>query len=230
MGTDNLHHKRKPKSVDESRRRKPVRASYDKVLIVCEGSKAEPLYFQELVDHYEIHSANVRISGDCGSDPVSVVKHGIQLYQAEKQSASGPFDRVYCVFDRDAHANYRQANEIVGGVKPKGVFFATPSVPCFEYWLLLHFDYTTAPFSAVGGTSSCAAALEKLNSDWPEYAKGRAGTFLHTLNLRNDELGYAKANAGRALRAAGENHTDNPSTHVHELVDYLQGIKKHPPQ
>lgn len=102
MGSNDLFHKRKAKTATELNRRKPVRASYDKVLIVCEGSKTEPLYFQELIDHYEIHSANVKISGDCGSDPVSVVNHGIQLYQNEKQAGSGPFDR-YIAFSTVMH-------------------------------------------------------------------------------------------------------------------------------
>lgn len=230
MGSDNFFHKRKPKAAIELNRRKPVRATYDKVLIVCEGTKTEPLYFLELVGHYEIHSANVKVSGDCGSDPVSVVNHGIRLYQNEKRAESGSFDRVYCVFDRDTHSNYQEALEMFNNINPKKVFFATTSVPCFEYWLLLHFNYTDAPYSAVGGTSSCESALKKLHAYWPEYIKGSAGTFLFTLELRNDELGYAKANARHALNAAGKNHTDNPSTHVHELVDYLQKIKDGKPK
>jgi len=101
VGSDDLFNKRKAKAA-ELRRKKPVRALYEKVLIVCEGSKTEPLYFEELVDHYEIHSANIRVSGNCGSDPVSVAQHGLQLYLDEKKADSGPFDRVYCVIDRDA--------------------------------------------------------------------------------------------------------------------------------
>lgn len=227
MGSDDLFHKRKAKSADLTRR-KPTRALYDKVLIVCEGSKTEPIYFQELVDHYEIHSANVKISGDCGSDPVSVVNHGIELSRLEKQSSSGPFDRVYCVFDRDAHPTYDAALNKLAGLQPHGVFFAANTVPSFEYWLLLHFTYTTAPYSAVGGKSSGAAVLAELKNYWPEYTKASAGAFSYLLHLKNDELGYAKANARRALLEAEKNHTDNPFTHVHELVDYLQAIKLSP--
>jgi len=221
VGSDDLFHKRKAKSARDSARRQPVRASYDKVLIVCEGAKTEPLYFKELVDHYEIHSANVTISGDCGSDPVSVVKHGIQLYDKEKLAGSGPFDKVYCVFDRDAHPNYLQAQVDLSNIRKKGVFYAIKSIPCFEYWLLLHFIYKTAPFMAVGNVSSGAAALRELKKYWPDYEKAGVGSFSYTLS----KLEYAKANAKRALREAERNHTDNPSTNIHELVDYLQNIK-----
>lgn len=227
MGSDDFHHKRKAKSAGLARR-KSIRKPYDKVLIVCEGSKTEPLYFQELVDYYEIHSANVKISGECGSDPLSVVNHGFELYRQEKQSESGRFDRVYCVFDRDTHPTYKKALERLEELKPSNVFFAANTVPSFEYWLLLHFTYTTAPYAAVGGKSSGAAVLAALKSYWPDYAKAGAGAFSYLLHLKNDELEYAKANARRALREAEKNHTDNPSTHVHELVAYLQAIKSRP--
>lgn len=221
MGTDGLFHKRKAKGAGDLSRRKPLRASYDKVLIVCEGEKTEPFYFRELIDHYEIHSANVCISGDCGSDPVSVVKHSLELYHKEKSSTSGSFDRVYCVFDRDAHPNYGQALDRVAGARPKDIFHAITSVPCFEYWLLLHFSFTTAPYSAVGGVSAGAAVLNALQAILPEYTKASQGVFAALLN----RLEFAKANAARAFKEAKKTHTDNPTTHIHELVEYLQNIK-----
>lgn len=45
-------------------RRAAQRAPYDKVLIVCEGSKTEPNYFRDLIKLHDISSVNVRISGD----------------------------------------------------------------------------------------------------------------------------------------------------------------------
>lgn len=221
MGTDDLFHKRKAKGSRDIARGKPSRASYNKVLIVCEGEKTEPLYFYELIDHYEIHSANVRISGDCGSDPVSVVEYGLELYHNEKSSTSGPFDRVFCVFDRDAHPNYNQALGKVAGARPNDIFHAITSIPCFEYWLLLHFSYTTAPYAAVGGVSAGVAALKELQAVWPEYIKANQNVFVSQLK----QLEYAKNNAARALEEAKKSHTDNPTTLIHELVEYLQNIK-----
>lgn len=47
MGTDDLFHKRRAKKAKDLRRRKARRDPYDKVLIVCEGSKTEPYYFTD---------------------------------------------------------------------------------------------------------------------------------------------------------------------------------------
>jgi hypothetical protein len=102
MGSEDLHHKRKAKKADKLAREKNRRASYDKVLIVCEGEKTEPNYFNELIEHYEINSANVAIDGSCGSSPRSVFKRAEQLYKSEERKGA-PFDRVYCVFDKDSH-------------------------------------------------------------------------------------------------------------------------------
>ena len=98
MGSDDLFRKRKPKTGRDFKRRSPKRAPYDKVLIVCEGSKTEPNYFNELRDYSTLETANVRVASSCGSDPMSVVRHGKNLYRDEKQKGH-PYDRVYCVFE-----------------------------------------------------------------------------------------------------------------------------------
>ncbi|MFA5985517.1 MAG: RloB family protein [Methylococcaceae bacterium] len=218
MGSDNLFQKRKQNAANSSTRRKACRARYDKVLIVCEGSKTEPLYFEELIDHYEINTANVQISGECGSDPLSVVNHGIALY---KKETSDPFDRVYCLFDQDSHNNYQDARNKISSLTPANTFFAIPSVPCFEYWLLLNFKYTTGPYSSTKIKSIGKAVEAALKEHWPNYKKGNKGTFTYTFCLKNDELNFAKDNAKRALNEAIAAQTDNPTTYIHELVDYL---------
>lgn len=218
MGTDNLFHKRKAQRLERSG---PKRAPYDKVLIVCEGEKTEPNYFQELIDHHEISSANVRVDGDCGSDPLSVVNHAIQLYRQDRDRGD-PYDRVYCVIDRDAHPNFDQALDKLKAQKPAEVFRATISVPCFEYWLLLHFDYTRAAFVAAGKNSAGDAALAALKGYWPDYGKGKSGSYVHL----HAQQGFARTNAERAMKDAQRTGSDNPSTNVNELVDYLQNIKQ----
>lgn len=221
MGSEDLFHKRKAKLADKLERRKAKRDSYDKVLIVCEGGKTEPNYFIELVDHYEINSANVAIDGSCGSSPKSVYERAHALYQAEVIKGDS-FDRVYCVFDKDSHDTYGEALTCIASEKPISTFYATTSIPCFEYWLLLHFKYTTNPYSRAGTSSIGNEALKDLVAVMPEYEKGGLKLFSSLF----EQLEFAKSNADRALQEANNTHTDNPSTNVHELVDYLQNIKR----
>lgn len=225
MGTDNLHSRRKAKKAHEHLRHQARRQPYDKVLIVCEGEKTEPNYFSELKDYYELNTANVEIDGRCGSSPKSVVEHALYRYEKErKKDSENPFDRVYCVFDKDRHVTYRYALEKIADAKPQNVFYAIPSVPCFEYWLLLHFQYSTSPYRETGNKSVGDLAVSQLKHYLPRYEKGSQGIFLQLLDKLND----AKTHARRTLDAASQNNTDNPSTKVHELVTYLQNIKNNP--
>lgn len=220
MGTDNLFHKRKARQARDLLKRKERRDRYAKVLIVCEGEKTEPQYFNGLKDHYGLNSANVEICGECGSDPLSIYRHARQRFREEKD-AGDPFDRVFCVFDKDTHGSYQPALDQIARATPRDTFVATHSVPCFEYWLLLHFSYTTRAFEALPGNSACNQVLTALKAYMPHYAKGMKDIFPELIG----QLDFAKSNAIRALQAAEANHTDNPSTRVHELVSFLQHIK-----
>lgn len=220
MGTDNLFHKRKAKSAKGLQRRDARREAYAKVLIVCEGEKTEPHYFQGLRNHYGLNTANIEVCGECGSDPNSVLQFAKQRYREEKD-AGDAFDRVYCVFDKDAHANYNQALNAIATATPRGTFVAINSVPCFEYWLLLHYVFSTRPYLALPGNSAGNQVLSELKGYLPGYEKGANNIFAMLL----DQLEFAKNNAVRSLREAGANGTDNPTTRVHELVSFLQAIK-----
>lgn len=221
MGSDDLFHKRKARSREALKQRHHRRAQYAKVLIVCEGGKTEPNYFNELRNHYRLEATNVVISGDCGSDPMSVYEAAKEQY-ATHRGAGDAFDRVYCVFDQDIHAGYQQALDAIARVRPGGTWQAITSVPCFEYWILLHFNYTTQPFRAAGRYSGCEQVIRELQNYLPNYSKGQEGMFEQ---LRG-QLDFAIANAQRALLHARASRTDNPTTLVHELAEALRSLTK----
>ena len=223
MGGDDLHSKRKARKASDLERRKSRRAPYDRVLIVCEGSKTEPNYLEELIDYLELNSANVEVDGSSGSSPVSVVQHAKSRYQEERRK-NDAFDRVFCVFDKDTHASYAQALDEVSRSVPIRVFSSINSVPCFEYWLLLHFIFSTRSYTGAGAKSACACLIEELHKYIPGYSKGARGLF----NDLMDQTDRAVANSERALQDAERSSTDNPSTLMHELVEYLQHLEDDP--
>ena len=214
MGTDDLFKKRKAKNSKHLARGGNIREPYAKALIVCEGTKTEPNYFKELRDYYALSSVNVEIDGSCGSDPVSIVTYGKKLYR-EKKNSGDPFDKVYCVFDKDAHSNYDVAMNSIRTAIPKDTYIAVNSVPCFEYWLLLHFSYTAQPFRSLPNDSACNQVMRQLtsNTEMAKYSKGQLGIFEALIN----RLDQAKEYADRSLKEAAATNTDNPTTHIHEL-------------
>ncbi len=207
---------RKARQFRELQRRHPKRASYDRVLIVCEGSKTEPNYFRELVDHLKLNTANVEIDGDSDPSPKSVVAHAKRRYQQE-----GDFDRVFCVFDKDEHSTYHQVVRELASAELTPVFAAITSVPCFEYWLLLHFIFTTKPYARSESYSPGQHVLRDLKVYLPEYSKGSQHIYLQLMRYTD----LAMCHAERAGQQAIQNQTDNPSTQVHRLVTYLRSLK-----
>ena len=227
MGQHSARQKRQP---GQTTRRAPTREQYDKVLIVCEGKKTEPNYFLGLRNWHKISSVNVTVSGDCGSAPTSVVQHGIDLYRAA-QGQGEPYDRVYCVFDRDSYhlpsqnKVYQQALDQIQRAMPTSVFFAANSVPSFEYWLLLHFCETRQTFVAQGKASVGDMVEKELRKYWIGYEKAMPKSYDQLKKLAPQGAAQALIRAARGLNAAQAVGDDNPSTKVHELVGYLIKIK-----
>ena len=216
--SDKLFHKKREKSRKDLERKKAKRSSFEKVLIVCEGAKTEPNYFLELKDYYQLNTANVVVDGNCGSDPWSVYQHAQELANKAKAD-NDSYDKIYCVFDKDKHTTYQKT---ITAIANKEFFTAINSVPCFEYWLLLHFVYTAKPLSATGNKSICDKTNDELKRHLPGYQKGALGMFRKLIS----KLETAKTNAQRALRDSESNQTDNPSTCIHILVSHLQSLKK----
>lgn len=147
MGSDNLFHRRKVRQAESLRRARAKRDSYDTVLIVCEGEKTEPYYFQELRDDLRLNPFNIEITGDTrGSSPVNVVNYALKNHK--------DYDKTFCVFDQDQHSDYQTAlRKIKGREKSREhPVHAITSVPCFEFWLLLHFRMTTKNFAVASGS------------------------------------------------------------------------------
>ncbi|MEE9337819.1 MAG: RloB family protein [Methylococcaceae bacterium] len=141
MGSEDLFHKRKAKKQQDTTRQKENRKPYDNVLIVCEGEKTEPYYFEEMRVYLDLDSANIAIDSSCGSSPKSVVEHGQNLFNRERVN-SGNYDRVFCVFDRDQHETFGYALDKIHSINralkkedysKKDVFTAIRSIPAFEY-------------------------------------------------------------------------------------------------
>lgn len=220
MGSDDLFHKRKARTAELHSRRVARRAPYDRVLIVCEGAKTEPNYFKWLKSKLGLNRANVVIADKkIGLDPKSLVEYAIEEYSKEKD-----FDYVYCVFDRDKHTTYQGALDKIRSTRLRGrsKIHAITSVPCFEFWLLLHFTYTSRQYNAHLNDSNCDLVVTELQRYIPGYAKGSKDFLRYIADKTDDAIRNAKLLETFHLTSGA----DNPSTKVYELVEYLKGLKR----
>lgn len=222
MGSDDLFRKRKARKNEELSRQQAQREQGKRYLIVCEGEKTEPLYLNDLKADLGINPAAVKIAPHNGSSPDRVVAHGTHLY-VEDAKMGDSYDAVYFVFDRDKHPSYvaavQQLKDCAATGKP---FHAVTSIPCFEYWLLLHFGFTDQPFNAAGKKSAADHLISELRTKpgLKNYGKGQKGIYA----LLKDKLPTAIAGASRGLSSAEQTGEENPTTRVHVLVEALRAL------
>ncbi|MDN5124740.1 RloB family protein [Aliarcobacter butzleri] len=220
MGTDDLFHKRKAKKNEDLKRHKESREPYDKVLIVCEGEKTESYYLTALRDHFKLSQANIKIDPNSDSSPISVVNYAKDLI---KQSEKDPYDNVFCVIDRDRHTSFDTAIVQINSFRNKNTkLHSIVSNPCFEYWILLHFTYTTKLFGASGDSPCMDLIKNDLKIYLPDYEKGDKAIMPPIIKAG---LEMAVANAKRANEVAEKNATDTQTTQMDKLVEYLRNLK-----
>ncbi len=120
MGRDNSPKERQQKQLARKQGR---RASYDRILIVSEGSKTEPNYFSEIRAAYRLHTANVEVQpSQLGTAPLQVVQYAKELFEhgdRHKGIQRRAFEQVYAVFDRDDHDSYAEALRLAGSLDRK---------------------------------------------------------------------------------------------------------------
>jgi hypothetical protein len=132
--------------------------------IVCEGKTTEPNYFQPILKAYGWAGAKATKPKD--NSPVGVVREAKKLYkQAAKSKIPKPNIHVWAVFDRDGHANLKQA---IQDAQANNINVAFSSV-CFEYFILLHFEKCTRPFTDCKEVISYLK--EKYNQDYTKKPK-----------------------------------------------------------
>lgn len=210
------------KDLRNTRRRKPSRSPRKSILVVCEGQKTEPAYFSFYKRQLRLSNVLLEICGDeCGSDPTSVVEYAKRRFKKDRS-----IDVCFCVIDRDDHsnANFHKAMTIVSDIafSDKREFSAAVSDPCIEYWYLLHFKYTRAPFVSVGGKTRAQRVADELKKIWPEYKKNLTDTG----NILKDKFEVAEHNAQKSLIEAKRTGDPNPSTNLHRLVRSLLELNK----
>lgn len=209
--------RRRSRSAAELRRPQPTRSPREFVLVVCEGEKTERLYFESLRDRLGIPRRNLELVGH-GAEITSVVEEAAhrkkaRAKEAEKSSVVEPYDEVWIVVDTELKKDNPAWSG--GWQRAKSLKLKIAwSNPCFEYWLLLHFENTGGAFNDKG---SLRGSLRK---HLPEFEKG----FISFERLEA-HLPLAVKNSKVIQKSQWQDTPDpvncNPGTTVHQLVERL---------
>lgn len=197
----------------ESLRRRPGKKPPRSItLIVCEG-ETEQEYLGAARIRYELTTAEIILAENTkGSAPISVVECA-----KEKSEEPGSYDKMYCVFDRNSHLSFDGARQKIRALanrktKPLPIEEAI-SIPCFEVWVLLHFERTDAPFDR------CAHVIDRVRTHMPGYEKADRAIARQLIARIDTAIGNAVW-----LEARAANNDNNPYTSVQHILRHFETI------
>ena len=179
-----------------------------RTLVICEDTKSCLIYLKQAARYFRAY-ADIEIS-HCGrTDPPGIV--------AEAAKRKARYDKVYCAIDRDGHLGFAQALAVAAA---KGIEVVA-SYPSYEFWLLLHFRRTRSAFMPAGKKSAGDRLVETLKREvgMADYQKGSGESLFEDWLSR---LSHARQVSPQVLAEAVADGELNPSTRLHELIDYLE--------
>lgn len=164
--------------------------------MVCGGMTTEPEYFEGMRKSYRNAAVKIVVKKS-GKAPDELVELATTIRDHDPES----FDEVWCVFDLD---DFDVTNAVTLAGR-KGVRLAI-SNPCFELWLLLHFENHKA---AITGYDEARRRLRRHLTCYDKHC----GAFDQYRMTVPTAIARAKA-----LAREGTEHQHNPATGVWPLA------------
>ena len=177
-----------------------------KVLIVAEGkNKTETKYFRELKREYNLNLSFV--SGDY-TDPVNMVNALI------KEVDNDYGDIGFCLIDSDFAVGKNEQIARADKMAAKCKVNVIVSSPCFEIWLLCHFNASTKQYR------NFEEVFSALRKELPGYTKNADGVFSATKDKLKDAMQNAQKLRENCERNGYSRHTVEflPSTEVDVML------------
>lgn len=192
--------------------RKPaMRDERQCILIVCEGEKTEVNYFIKLKQTLRLTSVDIKIEHR-DTAALRVVKYAKQLKEGRENSLFSAYDKIWCVVDVEYPPQTSLDQAVIYAIEHQ--IDLIMSNPCFEYWLILHFEKTCSHMTA-------KQALERLKKRLPGYSKNDISWFDEIYQNTRKAIKHAKAILKENKWETESLKNCNSATHVQKIVEYL---------
>lgn len=204
---------------------KPKRKRY---LIVCEGEKTEPNYFEALklaLPKGVLEVVDFRIIGE-GFNTESLVKQAILLRAKWESESVREIDKLWVVFDRDSFlpAAFNNAIQLCMNT-PKTE--AAWSNEAFEIWYLLHFEYYNTGITRDSYKQRIQTNFRNRGLVDFVYAKNRTDMFDLLSKYGNRDLAIKNSiRLESTYNGTRDFSNQNPCTTVFKLVAELFNLEK----
>ena len=200
------------------KRKENVREKLVRFLIVCEGTKTEPHYFEALIKNYISTVREVTIEGE-GRATVALVDRTLEIKQELERKNAMSFDRVWVVFDKD---DFDDFNDAIKKANKLG-FHSAWTNEAFELWYYLHFEYLDTGIGRADYIKKLEEAFkEKLGDSHFEYKKGNPDIYSLLQQYGREDLAKRFAQQLRGLYTGTDYAAHKPCTMVDKLVEALE--------
>lgn len=119
-----------------------IRTPRKTLFVVCEGKRTEPEYLNALKREpsvRDVAAVDLRIESGIGSSvPLTLVSRSSEA-RRRALDEEGEIDEFWCVFDVEWPTNHPDIPQAVEMARKNEIHLAI-SNPCFEVWLILHFQ------------------------------------------------------------------------------------------
>lgn len=197
------------------RRKVGYRRPRKTLVVYCEGEKTEPQYLmalKELPAVKDVAAVDLRVeTGHKGAVPRTLVSLAVDASD-RAASEKDEIDEFWCVFDVEWPRNHPGLKEAVKRAEAHGIRLAI-SNPCFELWLILHFQDHGAWLDNDG-----ARRLRRRLDGSPGKSLDAATYMPFVADAAHRAADLEK----RHERAGTVFPHDNPSTGMHHLVRSTQ--------
>lgn len=189
-------------------------------LIVCEGEKTEPNYFEALINACKTKGSIVRTATIKGvaRGTSSLVKRAIEIQRDLERRNAMSFDSKWVVFDKDDFPDFGQAIQRAGQADFKSAW----SNEAFELWYYLHFHYLDAAISREDYIKKLEGFLSERIEGTFSYHKNDPQMYDLLRRYGNEDQAKRWACDLQKLHNEKPYSEQCPCTTVNELVDELE--------
>ena len=195
------------------------------ILIVCEGEKTEPNYFESIRKNLKKGLLEVEIQG-LGRNTLDVVEEADRLRHKYKSEKNRIYDEVWAVFDKDSFLTANFDNAINKGESLKENIFCAWTNEAFELWYLLHFEFVNVPMNREDFKPFIEKQISAKSGKPFKYLKNSEEMYQLLLEYGDETQAIKWAETLEKLYTDKKYSTHNPCTMVHKLVSRLYQIKE----
>lgn len=202
-------------------RSQPSRKITQKILIACEGSKTEPIYFNSIRNDLRSPTLEIIVlPPQRKTDPGNIIERLIEERQKMKNEKRWTTnDTAWAVFDGDEHIERSRENwqNAINRANTQKINLAITN-PCFELWYLIHFQDHLSQINR-------DKLLNLLNKHIPEYDKSMSLFPKPLKSLTETAIQRAEKIAKQIEREELYKYSNPCCSDLPKLISSLLGLK-----